>query len=92
MDYAIFMLDPTGTVSSWNAGAQRIKGYSADEIVGKHFSTFYPKADVLAGKPDMELRVAASEGRYQEEGWRVRKDGTLFWASVVITALRDPSG
>ena len=91
-DYAIFMLDPTGVVVSWNAGAQRIKGYAADEIIGKHFSTFYPKADVVAGKPDMELRVASSEGRYEEEGWRVRKDGTLFWANVVITALRDPSG
>ena len=92
MDYAIFMLDPTGVIVSWNAGAERIKGYTADEIVGRHFSTFYPKADVLAGKPDMELRVASAEGRYAEEGWRVRKDGTLFWASVVITALRDPKG
>jgi PAS domain S-box-containing protein len=88
-DYAIFLLSPDGLVMSWNAGAERIKGYAADEIIGRHFSTFYPAADAKRGKPDDELRVAAAEGRYEEEGWRVRKDGSLFWASVVITALRD---
>ena len=89
-DYAIFLLDPHGHIRSWNAGAQRIKGYSASDIIGKHFSIFYPPTDVRRGKPDYELRVAIEEGRYEEEGWRVRKDGTRFWASVVITALRAP--
>jgi PAS domain S-box-containing protein len=89
-DYAIFLLDPQGHIRSWNAGAQRIKGYSASDIIGKHFSIFYPPTDVRRGKPDYELRVAIEEGRYEEEGWRVRKDGTRFWASVVITALRAP--
>jgi PAS domain S-box-containing protein len=88
-DYAIFLLDRDGNVVSWNPGAERIKGYSSDEIVGKHFSVFYPPAEARRGKPDYALRVAADEGRYEEEGWRVRKDGTPFWASVVITALRD---
>src|SRR5437763_303636 len=88
-DYAIFLLDRDGNVVSWNAGAERIKGYAADEIIGKHFSVFYPATDARRGKPDYELRIAADEGRYEEEGWRVRKDGSLFWASVVITALRD---
>ena len=92
MDYAIFLLDPNGIVMSWNAGAQRIKGYTADDIIGRHFSTFYPIADVERRKPDGELRIAAAEGRYEEEGWRIRKDGTRFWANVVITALRDPDG
>lgn len=87
-DYAIFLLDPKGHIRSWNAGAQRIKGYRASDIIGKHFSIFYPPTDVRRGKPDYELRVAIEEGRYEEEGWRVRKDGTRFWASVVITALR----
>ena len=91
-DYAIFMLDPSGNVRSWNRGAERIKGYSADEILGTHFSRFYPEEDVRAGKPERELAVAAAEGRYEEEGMRVRKDGSTFWASVVITALRDPGG
>jgi PAS domain S-box-containing protein len=91
-DYAIFMLDPSGNVRSWNRGAERIKGYSADEILGTHFSRFYPEEDVRAGKPERELAVAAAEGRYEEEGMRVRKDGSTFWASVVITALRDPAG
>ncbi len=85
-DYAIFMLDPEGRVASWNAGAERIKGYTAEEIVGEHFSAFYPE-DVANGHPEYELRVAASEGAYEEEGWRVRKDGSRFWASVVLTAL-----
>jgi PAS domain S-box-containing protein len=87
-DYAIFLLDPQGHIRSWNAGAQRIKGYNASDIIGKHFSIFYPPTDIRRGKPDYELRVAIEEGRYEEEGWRVRKDGTRFWASVVITALR----
>jgi PAS domain S-box-containing protein len=91
-DYAIFVLGPTGLVVSWNEGAQRIKGYRAGEIIGKHFSIFYPPRDVQQGKPDYALRVAADEGRWQEEGWRVRKDGSRFWASVVITALVDTTG
>ena len=89
-DYAIFMLDETGHVVTWNAGAQRIKGYSAGEIIGKHFSVFYPIEDVIAGKCERELEIAAREGRFEDEGWRVRKDGTLMWANVVITALRSP--
>src|SRR5215207_6975994 len=87
-DYAIFLLDPQGHIRSWNPGAERIKGYSASDIIGKHFSIFYPPTDIRRGKPDYELRVAIEEGRYEEEGWRVRKDGTRFWASVVITAMR----
>ena len=91
-DYAIFLLDPDGFISSWNSGAERIKGYSADEIIGRHFSTFYP-AEVVANKwPDRELEIARQEGRYEEEGIRVRKDGSTFWANVVITALYDPDG
>jgi PAS domain S-box-containing protein len=77
---------------SWNEGAQRIKGYKADEIIGRHFSTFYPAEDVASGKPAWELKVAASEGRVEDEGWRVRKDGTLFWANVIITAMRNDAG
>ena len=88
-DYAILMLDPTGHVLSWNPGAELLKGYHADEIIGKHFSIFYPREDVEHGKPEMELRVATNENRFEDEGWRVRKDGSRFWASVVITALRD---
>jgi PAS domain S-box-containing protein len=91
-DYAIFMLDPAGHVVTWNAGARRIKGYETDEIVGKHFSIFYLPQDAKHGKPDYGLRVAADEGRWEEEGWRRRKDGSRFWASVVITALRDEAG
>ncbi|SDI41671.1 PAS domain-containing sensor histidine kinase [Nonomuraea jiangxiensis] len=91
-DYAIFMLDPQGRIASWNAGAQRIKGYTAEEIIGTHFSVFYPPEDVASGKPDGELEIAAVDGRWEEEGWRVRKDGTRFWASVVITALHDQDG
>jgi PAS domain S-box-containing protein len=86
-DYAIFALDSTGHVLTWNPGAQRFKGYTADEIIGKHFSTFYPQEDIDAGKPAMELVVAKAEGRFEDEGWRLRKDGTMFWANVVITAL-----
>ncbi len=88
-DYGIFMLDPDGHISSWNAGAERIKGWPAAEIIGQHFSVFYPPEDVTAGKPAWELEVAAREGRLEDEGWRVRKDGTRFWANVVITALFD---
>jgi PAS domain S-box-containing protein len=88
-DYGIFMLDPGGHISSWNAGAERIKGYSAGEIVGQHFSVFYPPEDVAAGKPARELEIAVERGRLEDEGWRVRKDGTRFWANVVITALFD---
>ncbi|MGW5720264.1 PAS domain-containing sensor histidine kinase [Amycolatopsis sp. NPDC003865] len=88
-DYGIFMLDPRGHISSWNAGAERIKGWTAEEIIGRHFSVFYPPEDVAAGKPAWELEVAAAEGRLEDEGWRVRKDGSRFWANVVITALFD---
>jgi PAS domain S-box-containing protein len=91
-DYAIFMLDPTGRVSSWNAGAERIKGYRAGEIIGKHFSLFYPPEDIPAEKTALELEIARREGRFEEEGWRVRKDGSRLWASVTITALRDLQG
>jgi PAS domain S-box-containing protein len=91
-DYAIFMLDPRGHVVSWNAGAERINGYQAHEIIGEHFSRFYPEADVRSGKCERELATATAEGRFEEEGWRVRKDGTHFWSSVVITALRDATG
>ena len=92
LDYAIFALDATGHIRTWNAGAQRIKGYTADEIIGKHFSIFYPRDKVVEGFPDYELREAARLGRFEDEGWRVRKDGSRFWANVVITALRDRSG
>ena len=91
-DYAIFALDPTGHIASWNPGAERFKGYRAEEIIGRHFSTFYPPSDIAAGKPEMELVVAAAEGRFEDEGWRLRKDGSRFWANVVITALRDKTG
>ena len=88
-DYAILMLDPKGYVVSWNAGAERIKGYRPEEILGRHFSTFFPPEDAKAGAPATELRIAAARGRFEEEGWRVRKDGSRFWASVVVTALHD---
>jgi PAS domain S-box-containing protein len=91
-DYGIFMLDTSGNIASWNAGAERIKGYREEEIVGQHFSVFYPPEDVAAGKPERELRQAVAEGRLEDEGWRVRKDGTRFWANVVITALFDGTG
>jgi PAS domain S-box-containing protein len=91
-DYAIFMLDSSGRVSTWNAGAQRIKGYSEAEIIGRHFSLFYPPHVAATGKCDHVLDVAAREGRFEEEGWRLRKDGSRFWASVTITALRSPEG
>ncbi|MBB5956861.1 PAS domain S-box-containing protein [Saccharothrix tamanrassetensis] len=92
VDYAIFMLDPDGHVASWNSGAERIKGYRADDILGRHFSTFYPPEDIAAGKPDRELEIAIAEGRLEDEGWRLRKDGSRFWANVVITALFDATG
>jgi PAS domain S-box-containing protein len=91
-DYAIFVLDPDGRVASWNEGARRIKGYEADEIIGRHFSQFYPEPARSAGFPDYELRVAREVGRFEDEGWRVRKDGTQFWANVVITALYADDG
>jgi PAS domain S-box-containing protein len=91
-DYAIFVLDAEGNVSSWNKGAERLKGYAASEILGKHFSSFYPEEDVESGKPQWELEVATKEGRIEDEGWRVRKDSSRFWANVVITATRDEQG
>jgi PAS domain S-box-containing protein len=91
-DYAIFMLDPAGRIATWNAGAERIKGYRAAEIMGEHFSKFYPPEDIAAGKCEMELAVATREGRFEDEGWRLRKDGSPFWANVVITALRNHAG
>ncbi|HWI38772.1 MAG TPA: PAS domain S-box protein [Burkholderiales bacterium] len=91
-DYAIFMLDPNGVVATWNAGAARIKGYQADEIVGRHFRKFYPPEAIESGWPEHELRVAAAEGRFVDEGWRIRKDGSRFWAHVTITAVRDEAG
>ena len=91
-DYAIFVLDPNGYVLTWNAGAQRIKGYTNSEIVGRHFSTFYPQDAIESGWPEHELQEAVEHGRFEDEGWRVRKDGTTFWANVVITALRDETG
>jgi PAS domain S-box-containing protein len=91
-DYAIFALDPNGYILSWNRGAQRLKGYTPEEIIGKHFSVFYPPEDVQSGKLEHELSVAATTGEYEEEGWRIRKDGTRFWASVLITAIRDDTG
>lgn len=91
-EYAIIMLDPRGNVATWSSAAQRIKGYRADEIIGKYFSAFYTPEDIAAGKCERELEVAAREGRFEDEGWRVRKDGSRFWANVVITALRDDKG
>src|SRR5690348_4123046 len=91
-DYAIFVLDPNGVVRSWNPGAQRLKGYTEDEIVGKHFSVFYPPDRIAERWPQHELKEAARVGRFEDEGWRVRKDGSLFWANVVITALRNAKG
>ncbi|HEX5576996.1 MAG TPA: PAS domain-containing sensor histidine kinase [Gemmatimonadaceae bacterium] len=90
-DYAIFALDAKGYVVTWNRGAERFKGYKAHEIIGKHFSTFYPPEDADT-KPPLELAIAEKEGRVEDEGWRVRKDGSRLWANVIITALRDPSG
>jgi PAS domain S-box-containing protein len=91
-DYAIYMLDPSGRVTNWNPGAQRIKGYRAEEIVGEHFSRFYTEEDRAAGAPEFALSTAAKEGRFEKEGWRQRKDGSRFWAHVVIDAIRDERG
>ncbi|HYX47246.1 MAG TPA: PAS domain S-box protein [Sphingomicrobium sp.] len=91
-DYAIFMLDPQGRVTNWNAGAQRIKGYTPDEIVGEHFSRFYTPEDFDSGVPHRALETARKKGRYESEGWRVRKDGTRFWANVILDAIRDEDG
>jgi PAS domain S-box-containing protein len=91
-DYAVFTLTPEGLVASWNPGAQRIKGYKPEEIIGQHFSRFYPQADAASGKAERELDVARREGRYAEEGWRIRKDGSAFWASVVLSVQRDAAG
>jgi PAS domain S-box-containing protein len=91
-DYAVFVLDPTGHIMTWNLGAERIKGYAPEEIIGRHFSTFYTRDAVESKWPDHELKVATTEGRFEDEGWRVRKDGSRFWASVIITALREENG
>ncbi len=91
-DYAIFMLDSTGRVVSWNLGAERIKKFSTEDIIGQHCSRFYLPEDIAAGKPEDELRIAAAEGRYEDEGWRLRGDGSRFWADVVLTAVRDERG
>ena len=91
-DYAIFMLSPQGHVVSWNKGAERIKGYKVDEIIGKHFSCFYPPEGIAQGKPEQELRTAMEQGHTNEEGWRVRKDGQQFWANVEITAIFEEGG
>jgi PAS domain S-box-containing protein len=91
-DYALYMLDATGQVSSWNAGAERIKGYAPDEVIGQHFSRFYTEEDRAAGLPARGLATAAREGRWESEGWRVRKDGSRFWAHVVLDAIRDDAG
>ena len=92
VDYALYMLDPNGIVTSWNAGAEHIKGYSAEEVTGQHFSRFYTEADRAAGAPMRALQTAAETGRYEAEAWRVRKDGSLLWASVVLDAIRDETG
>lgn len=91
-DYAIFMLDPEGHVTTWNTGAERIKQYSAAEIIGQHFSIFYTEEDRAAGRPERTIEKATQTGRYEQEGWRVRRDGTRFWASVTLTAIRDGNG
>src|SRR5882724_7143731 len=86
-EYVIILLDPKGHVLTWNFAAERLKGWTAAEIIGQHFSRFYPEEDNARGKTDMELKAAEKEGRFEDEGWRVRKDGTRFWANVVITAI-----
>jgi PAS domain S-box-containing protein len=91
-DYGIFLLDPDGTIASWNEGAERIKGYTAEEIIGRHFSIFYPPEDLAWDKPAYELKEAVRVGRFEDEGWRVRKDGTRFWANVIITPLHNAAG
>ena len=91
-DYAIYLMDPDGTVVNWNLGAQRFKGYTADEIVGQNFAKFYSEEERAAGVPKRNLERAAKEGRFEEEGWRYRKDGSRFWANVVIDRIVDPAG
>jgi PAS domain S-box-containing protein len=91
-DYAIFLLTPTGEVASWNPGAERIKAYKAHEVVGRHFRIFYPPEDIANGKPERALELATANGRFEEEGWRLRKDGSRFWATVIITAVPDRDG
>src|SRR5688572_25231594 len=91
-DYAIFLLDPQGYILSWNAGAAAIKQYRPAEVIGRHFSIFYTPADIDRDWPAFELKRAITEGRFEDEGWRLRKDGSRFWANVVITALRDETG
>ena len=91
-EYAIILLDPQGHVLTWNTAAERLKGSTAEEIIGQHFSRFYPPEDVNRGKTEMELKNAAQDGRFEDEGWRVRKDGSRYWANVIITALRDSRG
>ena len=91
-DFAILMLDPEGLVVTWNVGAERLKGYKAEEIIGENFSRFYTPEDIAENKPEKELKTALETGQATEEGWRVRKDGSSFWASVIITALRDDDG
>ncbi len=91
-DYAIFMIDPTGLVMSWNEGAQALKGYQAKEIIGQSFERFYQEEDLRNNKPTQLLKIAAARGRVEDEGWRIRKDGIRFWADVIITAIRDETG
>src|SRR6185436_20289675 len=91
-DYAVYMLDSDGIVTSWNAGAQRFKGYTPPEIIGQHFSRFFTPEDLAAGLPERALETAAREGKFESEGWRLRKDGTRFWVHAVIDAIRDSSG
>jgi PAS domain S-box-containing protein len=91
-DYAVFFLDASGRVISWNRGAERIKGYAREEILGRHFSAFYPAEAIERGWPEQELELAEAQGRFEDEGWRLRKDGSRFWASVLITAVRDEQG
>jgi len=92
IDYGIFMMDEKGRIISWNEGAKKIKGYSEEEIVGKYFSIFYPEEDIIQGKPAHELKIARQVGKYEEEGWRMKKDGSRFWANVVITAVYNNEG
>src|SRR6187402_1035184 len=91
-DYAIFMLNTQGIITSWNEGAKKINGYLPNEIIGKHFSIFYTREDLDIDKPKNELRIALATGKYEEEGWRLRKDGSRFWVNVIITAVYDDSG
>ncbi|TFI56292.1 PAS domain S-box protein, partial [Sphingomonas parva] len=91
-DYALYMLDADGKIATWNAGARRFKGYEADEVIGRHYSTFFTDEDRDAGLPERALRIAAAEGKFESEGWRVRKDGTRFWAHVVVDPIYDDAG